>query len=42
VAGEFDYKTAQNALIVLKQAQNTCDFYPVLVVLADHGFSILY
>jgi transposase InsO family protein len=36
-AGEFDYKTTQNALIVLKQAQKSCDFYPILAVLTDHG-----
>jgi transposase InsO family protein len=36
-AGEFDHKTIENALLVLKQAQNTCDFYPILAVLTDHG-----
>jgi putative transposase len=36
-AGEFDHKTTQNALFVLKQAQNVCFFHPILAVLTDHG-----
>jgi putative transposase len=36
-AGEFDHKTTQNALIVLKQAQIECFFHPILAVLTDHG-----
>ena len=36
-AGEFDHKTSENALLVLKQAQSSCDFHPILAVLTDHG-----
>jgi transposase InsO family protein len=37
-AGEFDQRTTQNALLVLKQAQNACALlYPILAVVTDHG-----
>ncbi len=38
-AGEFDHKTTENALLVLKQAIEECESWnhPVLAVLTDHG-----
>jgi putative transposase len=37
-AGEFDNKTTQNALIVLKRACEECKpLYPILSILTDHG-----
>ncbi|MDR2204477.1 MAG: hypothetical protein LBE76_09365 [Nitrososphaerota archaeon] len=38
-AGEFDYKTSENALFVLRQAICECEFWnhQILAVFTDHG-----
>ena len=37
-AGEFDNKTTQNALVVLKKAYKECEpLYPILAIVTDHG-----